>query len=257
MDENLKYFGPRELAAIFDFLSAQLSEVIWICTNDYKKQLYTSPLFENAWGFSRDILYESREIWPTTLFEEDLKRITNDFQQRQIKENSSVIAFRVRKPDGGVEFIKDTSFGVCDKNGNQVAQLGTAKILTASEWDMLAENKFQEKAVSKLNMDVKNILADNLKLDIPSQSITPLNQFKNKYFVFINDKPIRLTPAEAKCFYYLMQSYSAKQIARSLSLSNRTIESCIENIKLKANCKRSIELLNKTQNRSQIEQWAW
>ena len=258
MQTELKKIGPRELNTIFDFMSEQIAEVIWICSNDYQSQLYTSPNFESAWGFSRNILYESREIWPTTLIVEDLKRITVTFQRRQFDDTNSAIAFRVVKPDGEISFIKDRSFGICDKHGNQVAQLGMAKIINPNEWDDLVQNDFidtEQSSLHKVNREVKAVLGDNFGVNVLSpQEIKPLPT-KNKFYILVDDQAIQLTATESKCIYYIMQSYSAKSIANILKVSVRTIEGHIQNIKTKVHCKRTLELANKIKNRSQIEKW--
>lgn len=62
------------------------------------------------------------------------------------------------------------------------------------------------------------------------------NEYQNKF---------ELTIRECECVYLLIKGKSAKEIAALLSLSKRTIESYIENIKNKMDCKNKAEILVK------------
>lgn len=62
-------------------------------------------------------------------------------------------------------------------------------------------------------------------------------------------KDIYFTPREMDCLVLLCQNKSAKEQAKILNLSYRTIEHCLENIKRKSKCKNKIELIiNLTKN---------
>jgi len=63
-----------------------------------------------------------------------------------------------------------------------------------------------------------------------------LNDNKNKY---------ELSSRECECVFLLIRGKSAKEIGALLSLSKRTIESYIENIKNKMDCKNKAEILVK------------
>lgn len=54
-----------------------------------------------------------------------------------------------------------------------------------------------------------------------------------------------LTKRETDCIYYLIRGMSAKQIGRELGLSNRTVETHLNNVKIKLNCHTRFELINK------------
>lgn len=72
-------------------------------------------------------------------------------------------------------------------------------------------------------------------LDLSTRHYT-LNDNQNKY---------QLTSRECECVFLLIRGKSAKEIGVLLSLSKRTIESYIENIKNKMNCKNKAEILVK------------
>lgn len=84
--------------------------------------------------------------------------------------------------------------------------------------------------------DIFHILSqfDN-KLDLGIQSYT-LSHQHNKF---------KLTERECECVFLLIRGKTAKEIAAMLSLSKRTVESYIENIKNKMNCQNKAEILVK------------
>jgi DNA-binding CsgD family transcriptional regulator len=72
-----------------------------------------------------------------------------------------------------------------------------------------------------------------------------LNLNTNHYNLNENSNKFGLTNRERECVFLLIRGQSAKEIGTLLSLSKRTIESYIENIKNKMNCKNKAEILVK------------
>ena len=64
------------------------------------------------------------------------------------------------------------------------------------------------------------------------------------YFLQHNKRNIKITSREAVCLQYLTRGYSAKELARILLISHRTVESYINNIKLKVDCYKRSDLIN-------------
>jgi DNA-binding CsgD family transcriptional regulator len=56
---------------------------------------------------------------------------------------------------------------------------------------------------------------------------------------------LHLSKRESECLHYLVQGKTAKQTAQILSISHRTVETYIENLKLKLKCKNKAELMVK------------
>ena len=59
--------------------------------------------------------------------------------------------------------------------------------------------------------------------------------------IFVNDK--KLSKREIECAYYLIRGMTAKQIAKIIFLSPRTIEHYIDRIKSKFKCKSRSDLI--------------
>jgi DNA-binding NarL/FixJ family response regulator len=56
---------------------------------------------------------------------------------------------------------------------------------------------------------------------------------------------VYFTKRENEILHYLLKGYTAKNIARALFISKRTVEHHIENMKHKSCCDSTIELINK------------
>lgn len=56
----------------------------------------------------------------------------------------------------------------------------------------------------------------------------------------------KLSIRQSECLYYLVRGMSAKQIAKILNLSHRTVEDYIESLKNKLNCDAKSELISTT-----------
>ncbi len=68
-----------------------------------------------------------------------------------------------------------------------------------------------------------------------------LNHIKS---TFLNQTHL-LSPREELCAYYLLKGLTSKEIARKLNISFRTVESYINGIKLKLDCKKTAGLIVK------------
>lgn len=55
----------------------------------------------------------------------------------------------------------------------------------------------------------------------------------------------QLTMREAECYFYLLRGYTAKSIALKLSISHKTVESYLTEVKRKLNCKSKTQLIEK------------
>ena len=78
-----------------------------------------------------------------------------------------------------------------------------------------------------------------------SQFDDQLNLSTHHYTLKGNENKYALTNRECECVFLLIRGKSAKEIGALLSLSTRTIESYIEHIKNKMDCKNKAELLVK------------
>jgi DNA-binding CsgD family transcriptional regulator len=101
---------------------------------------------------------------------------------------------------------------------------------------------FKNKAHSFLDPCDKKIyipypIDDLLKEQLPEEKIKMfLNQTEiKKFYIMINDKEVGFTKRELECIHYLSTGKTIKEASRIIGLSPRTLESYMDNAKLKAN----------------------
>ena len=66
-----------------------------------------------------------------------------------------------------------------------------------------------------------------------------------KNIIHENLKALSLSRREEECLYYLLRNHTAKEIAKALGLSHRTVESYLNNLKDKFNCVNKTTLIIK------------
>lgn len=71
---------------------------------------------------------------------------------------------------------------------------------------------------------------------------TPIRRFT---FEAGDSQGIRLTQREISCVIHLLQNKTAQETAELMNLSRRTVESYLDNIKVKLDCDTKVDLLNK------------
>lgn len=54
-----------------------------------------------------------------------------------------------------------------------------------------------------------------------------------------------LSKRQIECLYYLVKGMTAKETARIIGISHRTVECYLDNIKTKLNCSSRVELIEK------------
>ncbi len=90
----------------------------------------------------------------------------------------------------------------------------------------------------KCIFDQENLL-QIFKSLIEEMSVTQPEMYFNK---------INFTPREEQCLIQLTQGKSAKEVAKVLKISHRTVESYLESIKQKLGCRNKFELIGKLHN---------
>lgn len=109
---------------------------------------------------------------------------------------------------------------------------------------------FKEKARKLLSCPknpTKLLYFDDIKLVIPKQQkIFPTPKLKIDKFtnLMLDNNKINLAKRELQHLYYLNQGFTAKEIAKTLNISNRTAETIIQKLKIKFTCSSKSELIN-------------
>jgi DNA-binding CsgD family transcriptional regulator len=236
---DLEKIPPKTMNVLFTFLASMENTALWICTPDYKKQLFLSDGFEKIWGRPKEQMFNSIKVWVETLIPEDLTSIQQELSQRSKEANRcSTVNFRIHRPDGEVRFLKSTSFTTFDKSARPVALIGIDENLSAEQWHQ--SNIIHSKPLPILTE--LSLILDKQLTDANTATPSPeTNAIK------INDKIIYLTEREKQCLNYLIEGRSAKETAYFLKISTRTVETYLNNLRQKTNCKTKIKLIGTLQ----------
>lgn len=235
---------------LFEQMTQQTGLVFWIRSLDYQQVLYVSSNFQRYWDCSCENLYQNPAGWIETLVAEDKLRLAPEFTKRAhalaVEGGQDVIdtfLFRIHKlSNQSVVYIRDKAFKLVDKSDRAVAIAGIWMPLEEEAW--FAMIKKQEPPQSPIEQGFIQFIQGILKLSPqPLQSILRLVTPCDEYRVYFEHQVYTLTLREAQCLYYSLQGYSAKQIAKQLTLSHRTVETYMEHIKVKLQCRNKLHLL--------------
>lgn len=236
---NLEQISTKTMNVLFTFLASMENTALWICTPDYKKQLFLSDGFEKIWGRSKEQMFNSMKVWPETLVPEDLSLIKQELTQRSKEANRcSTVNFRIHRPDGELRFLKSTSFTTFDKSARPIALIGIDENLSAEQWHQ--SNIIHHKPLPILT-ELSLILDKQLTVVNAENPLPDTNAIK------INDKVVYLTEREKQCLNYLIEGRSAKETAYYLKISTRTVETYLNNLRQKTNCRTKIKLIGTLQ----------
>lgn len=146
----------------------------------------------------------------------------NDQQVIKTKKSYAFIQ-AARKWDGKEFLVVSHKSPFYDSNGNMIGVMG---------FDSLFQTPKITQAVKKLHF------TDTDLLSLP-RSLNPQYVLCDDFSIF------NLTEREGHCLFYLVRGKTAKEISEKLYISRRTVEQYIDSIKVKFNCKKKSDLIEK------------
>lgn len=128
----------------------------------------------------------------------------------------------------------------CYHNDEWKVTYGVKKLIRNSEGQPIGicENFMELK-----NAHIANFLSQLAKLESHFQA--PKKQICYQLTNSISPNKFSLTERQSECLFYLLRGFNVPMIAERLDVSKRTVESHIENIKLKIGCFAKVELIEK------------
>ncbi len=93
--------------------------------------IYVSPAYEAIWGRTCESLYAAPRSWLDAIHPEDKERIVGALPKQAKGEYQE--EYRILRPDGGVEWIRDRTFPIRDETGKVYRVAGIAECITAQK----------------------------------------------------------------------------------------------------------------------------
>lgn len=238
----------QDLNILFSHLSADDYKVFWIRDPGYSKQLYVSHAFETVWKRPVASLYEYPASWNDYLMGDNSKEFVELLVHRQPQqdEKNNTVLYRIHDPEGNMVWIKDDHFYLFNEDNEQVAVAGIAHAISQTQWLLEAKNCDFESTTPAFEKDLLSILTKECRLTVRKSAHAILaeeNDPNLRYILTQSGKKILISKREVQCLLYLTQGLSAKQIAKKMFISHRTVEQHIANIKSKTHCHSSLELI--------------
>ncbi len=242
----------QSLNLLFNCLGGLSSTVCWVRNADYSQQLYVSESFENIYGLPCEQIYNHPNTWSDAITGPNRKNILSRLAQRvsnqlnNIEDNSPIL-YEFENPNSEHKFIKNTCIPLLDPKGSTLAFMGLSESVSESEWIKIKSSSAnnQLSKANKLINDLNQLMTKHFTQD--SNIMAKAIHQPNLLSMANNSLKIQLSRRERECLALLLKGNSAKQTGRVLNLSPRTIESYLEAIKRKFDCRTKIEIISKLQ----------
>lgn len=116
----------------FRQLAENINELFWICSPDWKKIFYVSPIYEKIWGNKRIHLYNNPESWLQSVHKDDVEKVREDIALKASGQLNppEMPEYRVIATDGTERWILSRAYPIRDEDGNVIRIAGIAEDIT-------------------------------------------------------------------------------------------------------------------------------
>ncbi len=119
----------RESEERFRSFAENSADALWIMDAATRRLIYLSPAFERIWGEPREAIMRDLSRWAELVHPEDAERAFIALP-RLLADETHVAEYRIRRPDGGVRWIRNTGFPIRDADGGIIRVAGIAQDVT-------------------------------------------------------------------------------------------------------------------------------
>jgi PAS domain S-box-containing protein len=176
-----------ESEARFQELVSTIREVFWIRESRTGRILYVSPAYEAIWGRPIDYLYANPLGWVTDIHEDDRQHLAELYASEHSEPFE--VAFRIRRPDGELRWIRQRGFPVFDADNRVVRLAGVSADITEARQANEAFVRTQRLLASIVNSSHDAIFSESLE-----GHITTWNPAAEEIFGYSADEVVgRLT----------------------------------------------------------------
>ena len=172
-----------------------ISEVVWLNSEDNKNFVFINRAFEDIWGFKRDDMYKNPETFMAAIHTVDQPAVF-DAWQKHLNNAHLKIECRIVRPDGQIRWILMNSKKIHDTHGTMIGYVGSAI-------DITVRKQLEEKimASSVMYQSVVDTQQEMIVRYLPDTTITFVNDaycriFGVKRSDLLGQKYLMLIPIE-------------------------------------------------------------
>jgi DNA-binding CsgD family transcriptional regulator len=237
------------LKNIFSTLNEHKDYVFWIRNRDMSQQIYVSATYEMIWGYSEAILYDIPLIWLSYLAENKEQLFMRRCQERHVLAYEdpikNLILYQITDSNHSICYLRDEGFK-CEGPTRDQYIVGISKRMQEDIWHSQEQRTIykddQDKAIFQ---QFFHLIRENFGIKV----VQPID--KDTYSLdylrqdIANTLNCKFSRRELECLYHLCNGKTAKQTARDMLLSNRTIETYLENIRNKTGSNNKLEVISR------------
>ncbi len=224
--------------------------VFWIRNDDLSQQLYVSESYRKIWEQDIETLFDIPLIWLSYLREDNWTEYMQKFQDRHLEDyldqEKNLIFYQVTASSGEARYVRDRSFRFQSRTGEQYVA-GITQKQTTKIWYPQYENHNPD--VDNESIKIYKYFFSLLKKEFGLTLMKPLQvseAFLQNYRKFINkSERFSFSKRELECLHHICQGKSYKEVARAMSISPRTVETHLGNIRDKTNCCNKAEVISR------------
>lgn len=249
MPQNISKANESFLDQIFNPLDHYEDYVFWIRDREMTKQVYQGKNFAKIWQRDPDVVNKYPLMWLDFLEDSRKAFYMQQLQQRHDTSYNNPelnhIYYQIKMPDSSVKYIVDNCIK-CISAENLIYIVGVAKKISPENWMAIDRDNtlIYQQFDKEIEQDFFQLLKSQFCI-IPFAQIKTGNQTLVSFQEKILAEGIVFSNRETECLYYLCQGNTAKEAAKIMFLSSRTVETYIEQIKIKVNAKNCLEVVSK------------
>ena len=248
MKSDIKACSMQYLQSVFNSLEQYHDHVFWIRNHDMSQQIYVSHTYEVIWNQDRTILYDIPLIWFEYLEKNDKNYYMQQLQQRHVEhycdEQKNLVFYQIQN-DFGPEYIGDKCYRFKSQD-SAIYIAGISNKLPANLWD----THFSSQSLSltddqPIHDHFFHLLDKYFGLTLIKTSVNMGDSIDNVRFLITQHEKINLTTREIECLRCLCHGKTAKETAKELVISPRTVESFLDNIRSKTGCQNKLQVIGR------------
>lgn len=206
----------------------QANDVFWVRSADYATQLYVSDSYTKIWEQPVDALYQYPNSFNDSLLPDEttIKQVMTREKGQYIA--SQQIAYKIQTRSG-IKYMTDICFDLYHC-GEKVAVAGIAREVDVNEW--ASKQTSRTNHLAGKDLDVLSQVADKLGVALSCTNT-------------LEDLLSLLSKRQKECLHYTLLGQTAKEVAKQLNISHKTVEMHLSAVREKLFCHSKSELICK------------